>query len=1008
MCEVAVDGGLHELVTRAAARHGARTAVCDEGAGAVRRCCSYRQLVCRAEALRQRLQLHCQCTHGHAIGMYCQPSVNLPSCILGILQAGAAFCPLDPESSPRLSAYFIQMCKMKYILIQKDIIQKFIDSLSGWLSFDVECDIPQLDVILVKIQWLMTNVDSFASEPRSTENVIHTKVGVLKEERLQTTDKDKINHASKHVDCHGFLAYILQTSGTTGAPKIVRVPHQCIVPNIQHLIHEGHVPLGVPLSGTILNVMDDSGQVIQEGEGQVFIGGKERICFLNEEITVSPGTMRATGDWVIVKGGQMYYLGRKDNQIKRHGKRVNLESIQLVAESLKQVEACVMTKCDQDKLILFVVPRGLPEQQNTSSIDFCRGILSDLGKLVSSHAIPDDVVQIGSIPFTAHGKIDQRALIRIYHEKTKSLNSDHMLTKKELWEGIHRLWKVVLHLPEDHADASDHCMFLYSGGDSLKALRLVEEIETLVKQRIFGLIEVILNSPVLDIYNYISNAIFCEIEKKEKLGDKSNRRTTPKKMKDKSAGFYSKQITQWKSITINDSIATISRGSQITKLHVNLNSDNSADKLGIQEDNVLTDGDSNGEEKKGLNFLNLPENMNENISLTEEKMPLKNNWLELFGNQIVNPLHGDEKFIPDNLSSYRGTISFKVRWKSDTAKCVDASPLLVISGNNGTDVTVYIGSHSHRLQAIDIFSGEIKWERILGDRIESSACLSRCGNFIIVGCYDGYIYVLRRVDGETYWTFYTQNSVKSSPIVDPDLGLVFIGSHDQHVYALDILDKVCAWKLHCGRGAVFSTPYLNKSPRLLYVATLGESLIAVNPDSGSTVWKRSCGKPLFSSPQCTSRSVYIGCVDGSLHCFSHNGDQLWQFSTGGPIFSSPCIYHFSATKQKIIFGSYDSFVYCLNEDGDLVWKFETSKQVYAVPFLYPNSDFNGRTLVAVMSTDGSLWILVAATGELITSYSLPGEVFSSPVIWENKLIVGCRNNYVYCVEMSTLEEKSPR
>lgn len=116
------------------------------------------------------------------------------------------------------------------------ILQKFIDSLSGWLSFDVECDIPQLDVILVKIQWLMTNVDSFASEPRSTENVIHTKVGVLKEERLQTTDKDKTNHASKHVDCHGFLAYILQTSGTTGVPKIVRVPHQCIVPNIQHLM----------------------------------------------------------------------------------------------------------------------------------------------------------------------------------------------------------------------------------------------------------------------------------------------------------------------------------------------------------------------------------------------------------------------------------------------------------------------------------------------------------------------------------------------------------------------------------------------------------------------------------------------------------------------------------------------------------------------------------------------------------------------------------------------------
>lgn len=31
------------------------------------------------------------------------------------------------------------------------------------------------------------------------------------------------------------LAYVLHTSGTTGTPKVVRVPHKCIVPNIQHL-----------------------------------------------------------------------------------------------------------------------------------------------------------------------------------------------------------------------------------------------------------------------------------------------------------------------------------------------------------------------------------------------------------------------------------------------------------------------------------------------------------------------------------------------------------------------------------------------------------------------------------------------------------------------------------------------------------------------------------------------------------------------------------------------------
>lgn len=74
-----------------------------------------------------------------------------------------------------------------------------------------------------------------------------------------------------------------------------------------------------------------------------------------------------------------------------------------------------------------------------------------------------------------------------------------------------------------------------------------------------------------------------------------------------------------------------------------------------------------------------------------------------------------------------------VRWRSDTGKCVDASPLVVIPVIDKSSATVYIGSHSHRMMAVDLYSGKVKWEQILGDRIESSACVSKCGNFIIVG-----------------------------------------------------------------------------------------------------------------------------------------------------------------------------------------------------------------------------------------------------------------------------------
>lgn len=59
-------------------------------------------------------------------------------------------------------------------------------------------------------------------------------------------------------------------------------------------------------------------------------GGRNRVCFLDGEMTVPLGTMRATGDFVTVKNGEIFFLGRKDSQIKRHGKRLNIDLVQQV------------------------------------------------------------------------------------------------------------------------------------------------------------------------------------------------------------------------------------------------------------------------------------------------------------------------------------------------------------------------------------------------------------------------------------------------------------------------------------------------------------------------------------------------------------------------------------------------------------------------------------------------------------------------------------------------------
>lgn len=57
---------------------------------------------------------------------------------------------------------------------------------------------------------------------------------------------------------------------------------------------------------------------------------------LDKEET-APG-YRPTGDYVRIEKNKLFFLGRKDDVVKRMGKRINLRSIELVALSSSLVE----------------------------------------------------------------------------------------------------------------------------------------------------------------------------------------------------------------------------------------------------------------------------------------------------------------------------------------------------------------------------------------------------------------------------------------------------------------------------------------------------------------------------------------------------------------------------------------------------------------------------------------------------------------------------------------------
>ncbi|XP_030583289.1 beta-alanine-activating enzyme isoform X2 [Archocentrus centrarchus] len=1103
---------LQELVAAAASRYAGRVAVTHHGVSVSGRTASltYRDLVELADELSRALRTNCFSCNG-VIGLYCVDDLFIPVWILGILQSAAAYVPLDTEAPGLLSATVMNQCGLKYCAVQTKLLQQFQTALIKHVAVKVCVELIKFKLTLIHIEPLQV-----AEHEQGVEKNKALSGNNLSDTAVETKD-------ARHRD----LAYVLHTSGTTGFPKTVKVPHKCILPNILHLrslfqmraddvvflaspltfdpsvvdiflalssgaqllivanvikkmpnrlaqllfndhkttvlqvtptllLRFGHrilkqdllscgsslrvlalggeacpspallrswrhednktkiyniygitevscwaccyripesllqsssltvssVPLGTPLMGTVVEVRDERGCVVTEGEGQVFIGGEDRVCLLDNEDTLVPGTMRATGDWVDVKDAQLYYLGRRDRMIKRNGKRVNLDSLQQLMLSLPQVEACAVCLHKGFRLLAFAVASTSGHQKAASTslsvrqraeqipssfafgeraenlpssvkhpLDESAGADGDLKKLVLSrlslllpaHSVPDTLVLVPALCLTAHGKVDMEELVRVYEKQRQCLESS-VGDCSELKQTLQALWRDTLGLAAD-VTTDEKSNFLLSGGDSLKALHLCEDILTAVGVTSPELLEVILDGTFSDIVHHVASARgMLERENCPSTLSQAKRRhasatsVVPARRARKDSTAAERPQVQKQAVKV------IRRGGEVTEM---------------------------------------------NIRYTEDDKILQN---EIVGEKES---HGD------------ANVGLSLSWFSDTGRCVDASPVLLVQ--NRTDdrsdwsETVFIGSHSHRIQALDVTTGNLLWERVLGDRIEASAAVSHCGTLVVIGCYDGRVYFLCTESGKTQWVFETGDAVKSCPAVDPLTGLVVVGSHDGHVYALNSQVQQCVWKRHCGGGAVFSSPHLHSSRRQLYVASLGGRLLCLKIDSGDVLWSYCRDVPFFSSPNCFSEHIVVGSVDGHICCFSNTGELLWQFLTKGPVFSSPCI---TPDQQRLLCGSHDGRLYCLNcADGSLVWTFQTTGKVYSTPCVFDGSAVGRRgTLVGLASTDGTVWILDGKDGQKLASHTLPGELFSSPVVWERSLIVGCRNDYVYCIKLTVKEE----
>ncbi len=242
-------------------------------------------------------------------------------------------------------------------------------------------------------------------------------------------------------------------------------------------------PLGYPLPNTRLYILDAAGQPVPVGvSGELWIGGKgvgrgyvgdgRRTAEVFRPDPFGEGGQRLyrSGDLARYRAeGQIEFLGRMDQQVKLRGYRIELGEIEAVLRKHEAVRDCVVVvraEGEADpRLLAYVVPR---EEATITTAE----LLTHLKEFLPEYMVPAGYAWLDSIPLTANGKLDRKALPESEYLLVQE-HAPYVAPSTPTEQALTEIWSSVL----GHERIGIHDDFFLLGGHSLLAIRLMSQIE---------------------------------------------------------------------------------------------------------------------------------------------------------------------------------------------------------------------------------------------------------------------------------------------------------------------------------------------------------------------------------------------------------------------------------------------------------------------------------------------------------------------------------------------------
>jgi outer membrane protein assembly factor BamB len=186
---------------------------------------------------------------------------------------------------------------------------------------------------------------------------------------------------------------------------------------------------------------------------------------------------------------------------------------------------------------------------------------------------------------------------------------------------------------------------------------------------------------------------------------------------------------------------------------------------------------------------------------------------------------------------------------------------------------------------------------------------------------------------------------------------------DHHVYVADSETGRQIWKSEKLGGAVIGSPTYDDQNKLLFAATVGNEMVALDIQTGKVEWRVPTEQWVWSAPLLVDSTLYFGDADGFFYSLSAaNGAQNWKIQPlpGSSIIGQPIL-----VGDTIYYTSESATVYGVNAAGTIARTFNVAAKLYTPPVWVGDkflvAEMEGDALLIALNENGAQqWVYTPA------------------------------------------------